>query len=177
MSARIRQRELQPGSVRIEHKGFSFLITGRLMDHTMHSYVNELQKNNVKVLVGVCEPSFQIGSLDNEGIKIYNLAYSDGTPPPGPIVEEWFQVINKHFIEDPNCCVAVHCVSGLGRAPVMVAMSLIELGMKYEDAVELIRQKKRGAFNKKQLRFLEKYRPKSRLNITVENQSRCCCVQ
>jgi len=28
---------------------------------------------------------------------------------------------------------------GLGRAPVLVALALMELGMKYEDAVELIR--------------------------------------
>ena len=33
------------------------------------------------------------------------------------------------------CCVNVYC-----RAPVLVALALIELGMKYEDAVELIRQ-------------------------------------
>ena len=36
------------------------------------------------------------------------------------------------------------CLSGIAinifRAPVLVAMALIELGMKYEDAVELIRR-------------------------------------
>jgi protein tyrosine phosphatase type 4A len=44
------------------------------------------------------------------------------------------------FVKDPSSCVAVHCVAGLGRAPVLVALALIELGMKYEDAVELIRE-------------------------------------
>lgn len=44
------------------------------------------------------------------------------------------------FGSDPSSCVAVHCVAGLGRAPVLVALALIELGMKYEDAVELIRE-------------------------------------
>ena len=40
----------------------------------------------------------------------------------------------------------------------MVATALIELGMKYEDAVDLIRKKRRGAINAKQLEFLSKYK-------------------
>ena len=39
-------------------------------------------------------------------------------------------------------------MTGLGRAPVLVAVALIELGMKYEDAVEMIRMKRRGAINR-----------------------------
>jgi protein tyrosine phosphatase type IVA len=50
----------------------------------------------------------------------------------------WVRAIR--FGADPSSCVAVHCVAGLGRAPVLVALALIELGMKYEDAVELIRE-------------------------------------
>uniref|UniRef100_A0AAR2LFN7 Uncharacterized protein n=1 Tax=Pygocentrus nattereri TaxID=42514 RepID=A0AAR2LFN7_PYGNA len=47
----------------------------------------------------------------------------------------------------------------------------IECGMKYEDAVQFIRQKRRGAFNSKQLFYLEKYRPKMRLRF------KNCCIQ
>lgn len=50
-----------------------------------------------------------------------------------------------------------------GRAPVLVAIALIEAGMKYEDAVELIRRERRGALNQKQLDFLEKYKPTGEL--------------
>ena len=46
----------------------------------------------------------------------------------------------QEFEEDAEVCVGVHCVTGLGRAPVLVAVALVELGMKYEDAVQFIRQ-------------------------------------
>ncbi|KAF3833626.1 hypothetical protein F7725_024830 [Dissostichus mawsoni] len=59
-------------------------------------------------------------------------------------------------------------------APVLVALALIESGMKYEDAVQFIRQKRRGAFNSKQLLYLEKYRPKMRLRFKDTNSHNCC---
>ena len=55
------------------------------------------------------------------------------------IVDEWLELLRDRHREDPGRTVAVHCVAGLGRAPVLVAIALIELGMRYEDAVELIR--------------------------------------
>ena len=45
----------------------------------------------------------------------------------------------QEFLSEPDTCIGVHCVTGLGRAPVLVATALIELGMKYE-----VRRKKVG---------------------------------
>jgi len=56
--------------------------------------------------------------------------------------------------------VAIHCVAGLGRAPVLVAIALIEfLGMEPLDAVTYIRKRRRGAINATQLKFLQQYKP------------------
>uniref|UniRef100_A0A8C3Y3I8 Tyrosine specific protein phosphatases domain-containing protein n=1 Tax=Catharus ustulatus TaxID=91951 RepID=A0A8C3Y3I8_CATUS len=106
---------------------------------------------------------------------IEDWPFDDGAPPPSQVVEDWLSLLRAKFREEPGSCVAVHCVAGLGRAPVLVALALIECGMKYEDAVQFIRQKRRGAFNSKQLLYLEKYRPKMRLRCKDANGH--CCVQ
>lgn len=110
----------------------------------------------------MCEPTYKVEELRKEGIDVTDLVFDDGTFPPTEIVERWFDLLRRRWIlftyiflfdttridsiicnrfgADPSSCVAVHCVAGLGRAPVLVALALIELGMKYEDAVELIRE-------------------------------------
>ncbi len=73
-------------------------------------------------------------------------------------------------------------MAGLGRAPVLVALALIELGMKFEDAVELIRTRRRGAINANQLAFLASYKPKGKLKNSKSpggannGHSKKCCV-
>uniref|UniRef100_A0A3Q2YGD2 Protein tyrosine phosphatase type IVA 3 n=1 Tax=Hippocampus comes TaxID=109280 RepID=A0A3Q2YGD2_HIPCM len=101
---------------------------------------------------------------------IEDWPFDDGAPPSNQIVDDWLNLLKLKFREEPGCCVAVHCVAGLGRAPVLVALALIECGMKYEDAVQFIRHK--------QLFYLEKYRPKMRLRFKDSNSHRNnCCIQ
>lgn len=168
---------MRKNAAKIEYKGFSFLITDRPSNYTIQSYIEELSKHNVTAVVRVCEPSYNQAPLKKVGIEVYDLQYEDGMYPPGYVVDDWFKLLKKHNQRDPEACVAVHCVAGLGRAPVMVALTLIELGMTYEDAVELIRTKKRGAINQKQLRFLDKYRSKNRLRKKKVCYINLCCVQ
>jgi len=171
----MRQKAIRPAPSEIEYKNMRFLITDRPTDATMGTFVEELKKHNTKDVVRVCEPTYKTDMLMTEGIRVLDWAFDDGTPPPGEIVDDWFELLKNRFRDDPEACVAVHCVAGLGRAPVLVALALIELGMKYEDAVELIRQKRRGAINAKQLAYLQKYRPKSRLKI--KNGHKPCVIQ
>ncbi|XP_064652971.1 protein tyrosine phosphatase type IVA 2-like [Lineus longissimus] len=163
----------KPEPSEIEYKNMRFLITERPSDGNMEKFIEELDKRNAKDLVRVCEPTYSTDKLETHGIRVLDWAFDDGTSPPTKIVDDWFNLLKDRFKEEPGCCVAVHCVAGLGRAPVLVAIALIEMGMKYEDAVDLIRQKRRGAINAKQLSYLEKYRPKSRLKIKGNGQKQC----
>jgi len=59
--------------------------------------------------------------------------------------------------------IAVHCIAGLGRAPVLVAIALIEYA-NYDpvSAVSFIRNHRRGAINGKQLVYLESYKRRTK---------------
>jgi len=163
-----------PGAcTEIIFKGMRFLITERPSDIGMGAYLEELKRYKVVVVVRVCEATYSPDKLVSSGIEVLDLSFPDGQAPPQQVIDAWFDLLRTRFSGNPEGCVAVHCVAGLGRAPVLVALALMELGMKYEDAVELIRAKRRGAINSKQLSFLERYKPKSRLK---NKNGHSCCV-
>ncbi|XP_052762450.1 protein tyrosine phosphatase type IVA 2-like isoform X2 [Mya arenaria] len=163
----------RPEPAEIEYKNMRFLIMDRPSDANIDRFIEELKKCGARDVVRVCEPTYKTDKLDMEGISVLDWQFDDGNPPPSKIVDEWFNLLKTRFKEDPGCCVAVHCVAGLGRAPVLVALALMECGLKYEDAVELIRTKRRGAINAKQLSFLEHYKPRSRLKVKGNGHKQC----
>ena len=66
--------------------------------------------------------------------------------------------------ENKNGCIAVHCVHGLGRSPVLVAMALREAGMSRQESIDYVRSRRRGSFNIRQLEFLQNYQSAHRLH-------------
>lgn len=164
----------RPAPVEICSESMRFLITHNPTDATLNKFTEELKKYGVTILVRVCEATYDKAPVEKEGIRVLDWPFDDGAPPPTQIVDDWLNLLRERFLNEPGCCIAVHCVAGLGRAPVLVALALIESGMKYEDAVQFIRQKRRGAFNSKQLLYLEKYRPKLRLRFRPANSTSCC---
>lgn len=163
-------RNIRPAPAEIEYRNMRFLITDQPQDGTMESYIKLLLEHKVSHLVCATDQQYTTDTLSQSGVSVSELSFPDGSAPTSEIVDRWLALVNSEFIGDPNTCVGVHCVTGLGRAPVLVATALIELGMKYEDAVELIRKKRRGAINTKQLEFLAKYK---RRKYFIKGKNKC----
>jgi len=172
----------------VKYKQMRFVITSAPTETTLPTYVKELRRQNVSDLIRACEVTYEKGPLVSEGVQVHELEFSDGDPPPPAVIKAWLDLVQARFgaIADLSTsggggnpltakekeageakdgggdtavpAIALHCIAGLGRAPVLVAIALIEAGFEPLDAVTFIRKSRRGAVNKRQLQYLESYR-------------------
>lgn len=158
----------------IEHGKFKIFIMASPQDDNSAAYIKELKSLGVTDVVRTCEPTYQTEKFEREGIRVHELMFADGAAPPDEVVKSWNDLVRERYNpKDPTDCgmVAVHCVAGLGRAPLMAAIALIEItGLDYMDAVEKIRENRKGAINKAQLQYLQAYKR------TTAGNTGCCSV-
>eukprot|EP00917_Polyrhabdina_sp_WS-2016_P017101 GHVP01036956.1.p1 GENE.GHVP01036956.1~~GHVP01036956.1.p1 ORF type:complete len:170 (-),score=19.68 GHVP01036956.1:207-716(-) len=144
---------------RVEHKNRCFIIMDCPTDVNLPRYIKELVTCNVCCVVRTCAPLYDEKQLENNGIPVVALEFGDGEAPPNNILKQWIDLIKKMHSQYPGSPIAVHCVAGLGRAPVLVCIALIENGMDNLEAVHFVRSRRKGAINKRQLDFVKTYRP------------------
>ncbi|KAJ2991956.1 Protein tyrosine phosphatase type IVA 1 [Globomyces sp. JEL0801] len=147
----------------VEYNDLKFLIFDAPSPNNIDTYISQFKSYNVTDVVRVCEPTYDRNILESAGINVHDWAYPDGDAPPANICANWLDLIEKRFKvpkEDGKShgCIGIHCVAGLGRAPALVALALIESGMAPLDSVIYVRERRRGAINAKQLKFLEAYK-------------------
>ena len=157
-------------------KSLRFLIMDAPRQSNLHLYIKECKRHHVTDIVRVCEPTYLGAELKTAGMTLHEMAYEDGHSPPEDILTKWLDLVQQRFFSssennnnkssdggDASATIAVHCVAGLGRAPVLVAIALMEFeNMDAVEAVMMIRKNRRGAINEKQLQYLEGYKCRMR---------------
>lgn len=164
-----KKSKLQNSASLVEYKHLSFLIFDAPNKDNIPLYCEEFQQYHMKDIVRCCEPTYDKEILLTHGITVHvyyvwrkDFAFPDGDAPPPNVIDLWLAIVAEKLPKNSTSAVpvGVHCVAGLGRAPVLVGMALIEAGMAPLDSVIYIRERRRGAINAKQLKFLEAYKPK-----------------
>ncbi|KAJ1998807.1 hypothetical protein GGI04_004840, partial [Coemansia thaxteri] len=143
-------------------QGLRFLIMDCPTNNTIALYLKEFSRLNVTDVVRVCEPTYLRERLESHGVRVHDLPFKDGDVPPSTVLKQWLELVNERLSDAASQAaaqpvpktIAVHCVAGLGRAPVLVAVALIEKGKDPLDAIEHVRLKRRGAFNNRQITYL-----------------------
>uniref|UniRef100_A0A9J7Z6U6 Tyrosine specific protein phosphatases domain-containing protein n=1 Tax=Cyprinus carpio carpio TaxID=630221 RepID=A0A9J7Z6U6_CYPCA len=105
----------RPAPVEVCYKNMRFLITHNPTNASLSSFIEDLKKYGATTVVRVCEITYDKTPLEKDGITVMDWPFDDGAPPPTKIVDDWLSLLKNKFCEDPGCCVAVHCVAGLGR--------------------------------------------------------------
>ena len=140
----------------VERGALRFLIIDRPSDLNLEAYLREFKANGVCDLARACESDqhYSRARVEATGVRVHDVAFEDGEPPPKAVITAWLKLCGEAFKKGnaERRAVAVHCVAGLGRAPVLVAIALIETGVEPLDAVQMIRAARRGAVNAKQVR-------------------------
>ena len=144
----------------IESSRMRFYVTDAPTDDNLPTYLKAIQGERIDAWVRCCEEcTYTESAVTSLGISIHDLSFPDGEAPPQELIERWLALCFKQPVT-----IVVHCVAGLGRAPLLVAIALIESGMDAMDAVEYIRKRRRGAINRLQLQYLQEYKPVRRKN-------------
>lgn len=155
---------------------------------SIEQYVEFMIRENITDVFNFCNKDkdktrYNHELLKSKGIKVHVLYFNDGDNPPHDILEGFNQIIdsiiskNDDSKNDSNNVVNVlfHCIAGLGRAPIMLAYLMISRfgynsKSKRYDVITKIREKRRYAFNSKQIEWVYNYKVKHK------NDSGCKCI-
>jgi len=154
----------------VENGLYRFLIFDAPNDDNLPQYITELKKHNVHTIVRACDPTYSVDPLRALSINVHDMPFPDGGAPSDDVVLKWLNLLKANYKEDEKETIGVHCVAGLGRAPVLVAIALIEGGMNPLQAVNYIRERRRGSINMKQLLWLKNYKPR------LKKKNSCICM-
>jgi protein tyrosine phosphatase type 4A len=134
----------------------TFVIFDSPAEWNVNYYLSALKKLGVKIIVRTCGASYDKKTFEDEGIIVEDLLFTDGGFPDNIIIRKWLKIINMYNI------IGIHCVSGMGRSPTLLAIGLIEKGMDNIEVIEHIKWKRRGSFSDRQLQAIIKYKPISK---------------
>jgi protein tyrosine phosphatase type 4A len=142
-----------------KHLGLlSFLITDcpQPDKESLVVFCNLQKANSSIAIVRISNPTYDTELLISNGISVYEFYFEDGSVPSDDLVTRYLTLLDriKEENKDKEITIGIHCVSGIGRAPLLVCLALVDGGMERLDAVAFIREKRRGAINNKQLAWL-----------------------
>ena len=109
----------------------------------------------------ICDKKNFVEQIYHNKLKWYHLPIKDLGAPNTEFKFKWETtkvLLKNELIEGKN--IVLHCRGGKGRAGTVAALLLIDFGVKKEEAIQLVRSRRKGAIEtKEQEEFIFSYRP------------------
>lgn len=149
-----------------------FVISDSPVMERLDSYVQSFVSFRVVAVCRICEPMYDgqdivkriMASYEKDHLSLDvsfydNVHFEDGGCPVFSQLEIWVDIVKSLLdkYKDQDVSIGVHCVSGLGRAPVLVAVTYLVFipHLDVLDLIAFIRSHRRGALNQVQIEWLE----------------------
>ena len=114
-----------------------------------------------KEIEKLCDKKFFVRKIYSHNLKWIHMPIVDLKTPDQKFMNKWQTIkvlLKNDLIEGKN--IILHCMGGKGRTGTIAAILLIEFGEKHEEAIKIVREKRKGASEtKKQEEFIFSYRP------------------
>mmetsp|Transcript_26246 Transcript_26246/g.26156 ORF Transcript_26246/g.26156 Transcript_26246/m.26156 type:complete len:102 (-) Transcript_26246:213-518(-) len=81
----------------VDYDKYKFLIMSAPDDNSMPRYIKDMKDYNVTLLMRTCDISYSEDLINDHGIVVKELSFSDGSAPPKGIIEEWMSIVKEHF--------------------------------------------------------------------------------
>lgn len=144
----------------VETNHMIYIITSSPDTSNISNYKDLLQTNDVKCVIRTFVDLYDASVLKNDNIDVYDIIIEDGGIPSDIQIKQFISLIEK-YTKYGSKKIAMHCASGLGRAPLLACIAIIYFDNKdARDAILFIRSIIRNALNRTQIQFLLSYKPR-----------------
>lgn len=118
-----------------------FLLLDAPTKRTLPKYIDAFKQENVSDLIRIChrpamatnnntisENEYDAEELENStGIKVNDeIKFEDGGVPSPEAISRWLDIVAK--AKEKDTTVGVHCIAGIGRAPVCIQIKIAQHG-------------------------------------------------
>lgn len=137
-----------------------FIVTGSPTNENIDIYIKKLKKENIKILIKLCEKDYYNTELFKENnIEFIHMEIEDGNIPSEENILKLIEIGNNY---DSIC---IHCTAGLGRAPLVMSLIwILQFNQDPYDTAYEIRRLIPNCLNKFQIQFLTKFKRKKYIN-------------
>jgi protein tyrosine phosphatase type IVA len=148
-------------------------LSGAPKASSIEDFSRFMKEKGVTDILCFCKPTYDHSIFNNYAINFHNLEFDDGASPSKEVIDKFDSTIDEIFNSTFNSILTttvshpgkqnsyrvininMHCQAGIGRAPTLLAYIMISrFAWDPFECIDMIRNKRRGCFNKKQAQWI-----------------------